>query len=62
MVQYFWNCNVIRFPPYSSSSNKMQEIKRMIDRLNKADDGGDVAVSLQKAHIYSTIQFAEFQR
>jgi len=34
----------------------MQENKRMIDRLNKAGDGVDVAASLQKAHSYSTIQ------
>ena len=34
----------------------------MVDRLNKAGDGVDVAVSFAKAHSYFTIQSGEFQR
>jgi hypothetical protein len=61
MANFFWNFKVIRFPLYSSSSHKLQENKRMTDRLNKASDGVDVAVLLEKAHSYSTIQSSEFQ-
>ena len=40
----------------------MQENKRMTDRLNKAGDGVDVVVSLEKARSFSTIQSGEFQQ
>ena len=61
MAQYFCHFKVILFPHSSSSPKKMQENKIMIYLLNKAGDGVDVAMSLEKAHRYSTIQSGEFQ-
>jgi hypothetical protein len=34
----------------------------MIYRFKKPGDGANVAVSLEKAHIYFTIQWGEIQR